>query len=111
MIFLEATIMLMLKRGFFGLCIGLFMVVFHQYFWSAFRPIFIDGRIDPKQKVILLVALILVGFVVALIGIYYERREIIRMANVNRKKIAVQIGFLIVLILIGSLAFSVALEF
>lgn len=103
--------MLILKRGFYGLCIGLFIVLFHQCFWNAFRPIFIDGRIDPKQKTILLVTLILVGLVVAIIGIFYERREILGAVNVNKKKKAIQIGFITVLILIGSFAFSIALEF
>lgn len=101
----------MLKRSIFGLCLGLFMVLFRQYFWNLLRPIFIDGRIDPEKKIILLVALILIGVIVAVVGISYERREMIELVNGNRKKKAVQIGFLIVLLLIGSLAFSIALEF
>lgn len=103
--------MSMLRRGFYGLCLGLFVVLFQKYFWILFRPIFIDGRIDLKQKPFLLAALILADLVIAFMGISYERREVVGAANVDRKKIAVQIGFLVTLIFVGSLAFSVALEF
>jgi len=109
--FVETAIMPMLKRIFYGLCIGLSMVLFQKYFWSVVRPIFIDGRIDRGQKPFLLVALIFVDLLVAIIGIYYERREILGVANVDRKKKIVRIGFLILLIFVSSLAFSVAMEF
>jgi len=103
--------MLILKRGLLGLGIGIFMVLFQKYFWSVLRPIFIDGRIDPRQKTFLLIIVILIGIVFAIMGIFYERREIINSVKIDRRKRSVQIGFLIILILIGSLAFSIALEF
>lgn len=103
--------MRILKNAFYGLCMGLLIVLFHQYVWSVIRPFFIEDRIDPEYKIFLLVVLILIGIVVAIVGMLYERREILELVNGGRKKRAIQIGFLVALILIGSLAFSIALEF
>ena len=103
--------MRILKNGLFGLGIGIFMVLFQKYFWPMLRPIFIDGRIDPRQKTFLLVVIILIGIVFAIIGIRYERREIINSVKIDGRARVIQIGFLLILILIGSLAFSIALEF
>jgi hypothetical protein len=87
------------------------MMLFHKYFWSFVRPIFFHGQVDAAQKTLLLTVFILVGVFIAIVGIHYERREILRIANVNAMKRSVQIGLLITLIIIGSLAYSVAFEF
>jgi uncharacterized membrane protein YidH (DUF202 family) len=100
-----------LKRVSFGICIGLFMMFFRNYFWSFVRPIFFHGQVDSAQKTLLLTVLVLAGVCIAIVGILYERREILRMASVNAMKRSVQIGLLIALIIIGSLAYSVAFEF
>jgi len=99
-----------LKGATYGLCMWLFIVAFYQFVWSLVKPLFLDDHTVFEYKMYLLFALIIIDFVVATLGIIYERRVVRQSIEKVRKTIAIRITILFVLVLLSSLAFSVALE-